>query len=101
MLVNDISVDKKMLSEVMSDWSNALRIPVIQRDFVWNAEDIKELLDSIVRGYPIGSIILWETKGKFPSSPLIDSKKSLTMPVPLYVLDGQQRLTSLLLAKEG
>jgi len=100
-LVNDISVDKKMLSEVMGDWSCALRIPVIQRDFVWDAEDVKELLDSIVSGYPIGSIILWETKGEFPSSSLIDTEKSLTTPVPLYVLDGQQRLTSLLLAKEG
>lgn len=101
MLVNDISVDKKMLSEVMGDWSYALRIPVIQRDFVWDAEDVKELLDSIVRGYPIGSIILWETKGEFPSSPLIDAKASLSTPIPLYVLDGQQRLTSLLLLREG
>jgi len=101
MLVNDISVDKKMLSDVMSDWSNALRIPVIQRDFVWDAEDVKELLDSVVSGYPIGSIILWETKGKFPSSPLIDSKAAYSTPIPLYVLDGQQRLTSLLLVKEG
>ncbi|MGB9693512.1 MAG: GmrSD restriction endonuclease domain-containing protein [Fervidobacterium sp.] len=101
MLVNDISVDKKMLSEVMGDWSCALKIPVIQRDFVWNAEDVKELIDSIVRGYPIGSIILWETKGEFPSSPLIDTKASLSTPVPLYVLDGQQRLTSLLLLRES
>lgn len=101
MLVNDISVDKKMLSDVMGDWSNTLRIPVIQRDFVWDAEDIKELLDSVVSGYPIGSIILWETKGEFPSSPLMDAAASLSTPVPLYVLDGQQRLTSLLLVKEG
>ena len=43
MLVNDINVDKKMISEVMGDWSNALKIPVIQRDFVWNAEDVKDL----------------------------------------------------------
>jgi len=71
LLVNDISIDKKMLSEVMSDWSNALRIPVIQRDFVWDAEDVKELLDSIVSGYPIGSVILWETKGKFPCFPFL------------------------------
>jgi uncharacterized protein with ParB-like and HNH nuclease domain len=58
-LVDDINVDKKMLSEVMGKWSYALRIPVIQRDFEWDAEDVKELLDSIVRGYPIGSVILW------------------------------------------
>jgi hypothetical protein len=100
-LVNDISVDKKMLSEVMGDWSNALRIPVIQRDFVWKSDDVKELLDSVVSGYPIGSVILWETKGEFPSSPLIDTEAEFSTPVPLYVLDGQQRLTALLLVKEG
>lgn len=101
MLVNDISVDKKMISEVMGEWSNALKIPVIQRDFVWNAEDVKDLIDSVVSGYPIGSIILWETKGEFPSSPLIDSEGSYTTPIPLYVLDEQQRLTALLLVREG
>jgi hypothetical protein len=100
-LVDDINVDKKMLSEVMGKWSYALRIPVIQRDFEWDAEDVKELLDSIVRGYPIGSVILWETKVDFPSTPLIDLKEKYFPPTPLYVLDGQQRLTSLLLVKEG
>ena len=36
-------------------------LPAIQRDFVWPEDSVLRLLDSIVRGYPIGIVLLWET----------------------------------------
>ena len=36
-------------------------LPAIQRDFVWETEQIESLMDSIMRGYPIGIVLLWET----------------------------------------
>lgn len=41
-----------------------IKIPQFQRQFVWNKEKATKLLDSIVKGYPIGSFILWETKSR-------------------------------------
>jgi hypothetical protein len=93
------TVDKCSLAKFYSDKVQSLRLPTIQREFVWDAEDVKKLLDSIVHGYPIGSIILWKPDVEFPSVPLIgdDNKSS----APIYILDGQQRLTSLLLIMNG
>lgn len=41
--------------------SNEIVLPAIQRNFVWDEEKIEKLLDSVMRGYPIGIILLWET----------------------------------------
>ena len=41
---------------------NKIGIPAFQRSFVWNREQVKELFDSIKKGYPIGSILLWNKK---------------------------------------
>lgn len=78
--------------------SGDIRIPAFQRDFVWEPEQIAFLLDSIYKGFPIGTIILWRTDKR------LKSEKNLgyfTLPEPRkdypvnYVLDGQQRITSL------
>lgn len=75
-----------------------IRIPAFQRDFVWEPEQVAFLLDSIYKGFPIGTIILWKTDKK------LSSEKNLgyfELPEPRkdypvnYILDGQQRLTSL------
>lgn len=42
-------------------------IPQFQRDFVWSKADAARLLDSIIKGYPIGSFILWETRARLRS----------------------------------
>jgi uncharacterized protein with ParB-like and HNH nuclease domain len=44
-----------------------IKIPQFQRDFVWNKEKSAKLLDSIVKGYPIGTFILWKTKEELRS----------------------------------
>lgn len=93
------NVDKCSLMKFCTEKVESLRLPTIQREFVWDAEEIKELLDSIIKGYPIGSIILWKPNVDFPSVPLMgeDSKNYK----PTYILDGQQRLTSLMLIMNG
>src|SRR4030042_3928362 len=93
------TVEKCSFSKFYSDKAQSLRLPTIQREFVWDAEDVKKLLDSIVQGYPIGSIIIWKPDVKFPSVPLVGEDNETSSPE--YVLDGQQRLTSLLLIMNG
>lgn len=71
-----------------------LRLPEIQRQYVWKAPRVRDLLDSLYRGYPSGSILLWETDDLVPTRPgAIEQDKGLVRPKLL--LDGQQRLTSL------
>lgn len=93
------TVEKCSLAKFYTDKVQFLRLPTIQREFVWDAEDVKKLLDSIVQGYPIGSIILWKPDVEFPSVPLIG--EDIGYSLPTYILDGQQRLTSLLLIMNG
>ena len=81
-----------------------IQIPPFQRNFVWSAKEIVDLLDSIYRGYPIGSFIFWKTNKKLPYTRIIgdinlkDSKRF--GPID-YCLDGQQRITSLFAAVRG
>lgn len=92
---------KPQLTPLSTFWTEdacTLRIPTIQRQFVWDAEDVRDLIDSIVNGYPIGAIILWEPTSEFPSAPLLGKDDGDTRR---YVLDGQQRLTALSLMMNG
>ncbi len=92
-----------------------LVLPAIQRSFVWGEEQITKLFDSILRGYPIGSLLSWqvepETADQFrfygfireyhqkdhPHCPKLDLPKQKTVAV----LDGQQRLTALNIGLRG
>lgn len=74
-----------------------LRIPNFQRGYVWRRTQMLELLDSIRRRYPIGSLLVWETDVRISSRPNIGP-----IPVPRqidgvssHVLDGHQRLSTL------
>nr|WP_294995998.1 DUF262 domain-containing protein [uncultured Sediminibacterium sp.] len=78
--------------------SGDIRIPAFQRDFVWDADQVAFLLDSIYKDFPIGTVILWKTDKR------LKTEKNLgyfELPEPRkdypvnYVLDGQQRLTSI------
>ncbi|MFC1501593.1 DUF262 domain-containing protein [Elusimicrobiota bacterium] len=83
-----------------------IQIPPFQRSFIWKSSDIRYLLDSIYRGYPVGSFIFWKTTRKLPRTRTIGSivleyKDVIAGTEISYVLDGQQRITSLFAAVKG
>jgi len=86
---------RKIIEQITS---GEIRIPAFQRGFVWDAEHVAYLMDSIYKGYPFGAIILWRTKEKLNSErdlgPFHLPERQPGYPVN-YVLDGQQRLTSI------
>ena len=80
------------------------QIPKFQRDFVWSKEQTAKLIDSLLKGFPIGSIILWKTNERLKSLKKIGGtilKEPKEGEYIYYILDGQQRMTSLYLALEG
>ncbi len=97
--------DSKRYSDLISEIQNGvIKIPKFQREFVWSIDKTAHLLDSILKGYPIGTFILWQTNER-----INDIKNIGNLIIPdtpdgtkvQYVLDGQQRLTSLYAAFLG
>lgn len=75
-----------------------VKVPQFQREYVWEKAAAAQLLDSIAKGFPIGTFILWETQEQLRSVRNIGNHKIPDTPeghVVQYVLDGQQRITSL------
>src|SRR3989338_8639732 len=73
-----------------------LTLPEMQRRYVWPATRVRDLLDSLYRGYPSGTILVWETDEDIKDRELaVKSTKSPTTSQKLLLLDGQQRITSL------
>ena len=97
--------DSKKYTELILDVQKGyIKVPKFQRNFVWSIEATAQLLDSILKGYPIGTFILWETNERLNE---IKNIGNLDLPeIPedskvQYVLDGQQRITSLYAAYLG
>ena len=100
---------KKAIDEIAT---NSYILPAIQREFVWNTGQIEDLFDSLIKDYPIGSFLFWKVEtdriGDFQFYRFMDKyhERDYThneqfspphnQPV-IAVLDGQQRLTSLLI----
>ena len=73
-----------------------LRLPEIQRAYVWKPAQIAGLVDSLYRRYPSGSLLLWKTTEEVVDRSLATAEPSAPgFNAPTYLLDGQQRLTSL------
>jgi uncharacterized protein with ParB-like and HNH nuclease domain len=72
-----------------------LRLPELQRRYVWPATRVRDLLDSLYRGYPSGAILVWETPDDVPSRDLAIEQHTSVFGGHKLLLDGQQRLTSL------
>ena len=72
-----------------------LRLPEMQREYVWRSTRVRDLLDSLYRGYPSGAILLWETDDEVPLRELAVEQKLSAFQTARLLLDGQQRLTSL------
>ena len=103
---------ENVLKNINQDNNGGIFLPHIQRDFVWEKERIYRLLDSFMRRYPIGTILAWETKEKISYRPFIedyhkaydfdeDIRNSEDGVSRRYILDGQQRLQSLYIARYG
>jgi len=89
------SVNQHLIETLLS-WvkSGEIAIPEIQRPFVWDASQVRDLLDSLYQGYPVGYIIVW----KNPDVRLKDGSVSAGKKV---LIDGQQRITALSAALVG
>lgn len=77
-------------------WEGRIRIPHFQRPLRWQRDDVIRLFDSILRGYPVGSLLLWHRPAKAErvhlGALLIEAPK---LADALWVVDGQQRITGL------
>lgn len=95
----------KKYTSLFSDIDDGrIKIPQFQRDFVWSKEQTAKLIDSIIKGFPMGTFILWKTQERLRH---IRNVGNIELPDPnsgdytYYVLDGQQRITSLYAVRKG
>ena len=91
---SSIKIDRLILKIAEGE----IKIPPLQRAFIWKLEQIIKLLESIYHDYPIGSVLLWETNDELPSTRNIAGFKMPDKKPEYphnYVLDGQQRLSAL------
>ncbi|MFN4866424.1 MAG: DUF262 domain-containing protein [Cyanobium sp.] len=72
-----------------------LRLPEMQRRYVWRSTRVRDLLDSLYRGYPSGAILIWETDESVPEQAFAVGQQANPYAKTQLLLDGQQRLTSL------
>lgn len=86
-----------MLDKILS---GEYAIPEFQRDFVWSSKQIVELFDSIIKGYPIGTLILWKPESESFRTLHEIGGISVTQKQQeyekMYILDGRQRITALI-----
>lgn len=97
--------DSKKYTDLISEIQKGqIKVPKFQRNFVWSLDKTAKLLDSILKGYPIGTFILWETNERLNDIKNIGNLELPVIPDDVkvqYVLDGQQRITSLYAAFLG
>jgi hypothetical protein len=72
-----------------------LRLPEMQRRYVWRSPRVRDLLDLLYRGYPSGAILLWETDEAVPMQEFAVTQQTNPYQSTRLLLDGQQRLTPL------
>ena len=89
------SVNQHLIETVLA-WVKAgeIAIPEIQRPFVWDSSKVRDLMDSLYQGFPVGYLISW----KNPDVRLKDGSKSEGKKI---MIDGQQRITALMAAILG
>lgn len=90
------------VGDLINDVKNGrIGLPDLQRPFVWKDNKVRDLLDSMLRGFPIGYIMLWESPAQYDRTSHIGNGKKIYEEPDDLVIDGQQRLTALLAAMEG
>lgn len=96
------------LFRLIGDINQSLYLPHIQRPFVWEEEQMTKLFDSLMRNYPIQTLLFWRTKDEIKARSFMDTvswetdlsalyNENISRPgvEKVFVLDGQQRLQSL------
>lgn len=81
-----------------------IKLPMFQREFVWEKEQSAKLIDSILKGFPIGTFIFWKTREELRSYKEVGNHRLPETPkgdYAQYILDGQQRITSLYAIRKG
>ena len=90
------------VADLLADVKNGrIGLPDLQRPFVWKDSKVRELLDSMMKGYPIGYIMLWESPADYENTNYIGKNEKVFKRPDDLVIDGQQRLTALLAAMYG
>ena len=90
MLINELLMDIKNQSAVL---------PEFQREYVWNRDQARELLTSLLKKYPVGGLLFWKTNN--PPDLKNFHNPAANSGALQVILDGQQRLTTLYLLLEG
>jgi hypothetical protein len=72
-----------------------LQLPEMQRQYVWRATKVRDLLDSLYRGYPSGLILAWRSNEEVDTRDFAVATRNEDSGARMLLLDGQQRLTSL------
>jgi uncharacterized protein with ParB-like and HNH nuclease domain len=88
---------KKDLRDILKAADNGkLQLPDFQRSYVWADSDVRSLLASIAKGYPVGALLTLETGGVVNFKPrLLEGVAPKQVQAEELLLDGQQRITSL------
>lgn len=90
------SITIRKLLQRVSD--GEIQIPAFQREFVWEPDRVQFLMDSLYKAFPIGTVLFWRTKEKLlhdrELGPYVLPEPKKQYPID-YVLDGQQRITSI------
>lgn len=90
------------VADLLSDVKNGrIGLPDLQRPFVWKDNKVRELLDSMMKGYPIGYIMLWASPDDYENTGHIGKNEKVYKRPDDLVIDGQQRLTALLATMYG
>ncbi|MBM4288832.1 MAG: DUF262 domain-containing protein [Deltaproteobacteria bacterium] len=85
-----MAIEQLTIEEIVKRAVNkSLDIPEFQREFVWGTDQVKSLVDSLYKDYPVGSFLLWD------SSEYQESKTAQGSQASLWIVDGQQRTTAL------
>lgn len=98
-IFNDMHLEAKNLLDDIE--TGRLGLPDMQRPFVWKDSKVRDLLDSMYHGWPVGYIMIWEAPKTYNGKDTIGlNDKNFHEPVDL-IIDGQQRLTALLAVVKG
>lgn len=94
-MVKNYHVDNVTIEEILG-WikQGKIGLPEMQRPFVWSTAKVRDLIDSLYNGYPIGYIVTWQ-------NPAIGLKNDSSSNNKEIIIDGQQRLTALKAALSG